>query len=59
MWEVTALYVGEEKVGANLKLSNYMTSIMDITNLGLFFGFWTVSIYGENKECKILKPNKD
>lgn len=59
MWEVTALYVGEEKVGANLKLSNYMTSIMDITNLGLFFDFWTVSVYGENKECKILKTNKD
>lgn len=56
---MTALYVGEEKVGANLKLSNYMTSIMDITNLGLFFDFWTVSVYGENKECKILKTNKD
>lgn len=43
VWEVIALYVGEEEVGANT-LSNYMTSIMDITNPGLFFGFWTVDM---------------
>lgn len=59
VWEVTGLYVEEEEEDANLRLSNCMTSTMDITNPGLFFVFWTVSIYGDDNECRIWKTNKN
>lgn len=47
-WEATGLFVGQEGEDAHLRLSKWVTSIVGVTNPGLSFGFWKVSIYEEN-----------